>query len=39
MLPRTQTAIVVGAGGRTWRYDGSNWLAFLDEVDTVAYAG
>ena len=39
VLARPQTAIVVGVGGRTWRDDGNQWVPFLDEVVTVAYAG
>ena len=43
VLPRTQTAIIVGRNGNTWRDDGSQWLPFLDDknakVSTIAYAG
>jgi len=43
VLPRTQTAIIVGRNGNTWRDDGSQWLPFLDDKDakvsTIAYAG
>jgi len=42
VLPRTQTAIIVGRNGSTWRDDGSQWLPFLDDKDakvsTIAYA-
>jgi Lipoprotein LpqB beta-propeller domain/Sporulation and spore germination len=42
VLPRTQTAIIVGRNGNTWRDDGSQWLPFLDDKDekvsTLAYA-
>ena len=36
---RTQTAVVVGAAGQTWRDDGSQWLPFLDKIKTIAYPG
>jgi hypothetical protein len=36
---RTQSAVVVGAEGQSWRYDGSQWLPFLDRVKTIAYPG
>ena len=39
VLMRTQAAVVVGAGGQTWRDDGSQWLPFLDKVKTIAYPG
>jgi hypothetical protein len=37
--PGTQTAIIVGRKGYTWREDGSQWLPFFDKikVSTVAY--
>ncbi len=40
VLPQTQTAIIVGSNGKTWRDTGSQWLPFLDQavVRTVAYA-
>jgi Lipoprotein LpqB beta-propeller domain len=41
VLPWTQTAIIVGRRGNTWKDDGSEWLPFLDNVtvSTVAYPG
>ena len=39
VLMRTQTAVVVGAAGQTWRDDGSQWLPFLDGIKTIAYPG
>ena len=39
VLARPQTAVVVGADGQAWRDDGNQWLPFLDDVVTVAYAG
>jgi hypothetical protein len=41
VLPRTQTAIIVGRTGHTWKDDGSEWLPFLDKVtvSTIAYPG
>jgi hypothetical protein len=42
VLPRTQTAIVVGRAGKagkTWRDDGNQWLPFVDNVSTIAYPG
>jgi hypothetical protein len=42
VLPRTQTAIVVGrvgAAGKTWKDDGNQWLPFVDNVSTIAYPG
>jgi hypothetical protein len=42
VLPQTQTAIIVGRNGNTWRDNGSQWLPFLDDKDqkvsTIAYA-
>ncbi len=40
VLPQTQTAIIVGRNGDTWKDDGSQWLRFLDEkikIKTIAY--
>jgi Lipoprotein LpqB beta-propeller domain/Sporulation and spore germination len=40
VLTRTQAAIIVGNDGHTWKYNGSQWLPFLDdkiEIETVAY--
>ena len=39
VLYRPQTTIVVGSEGRTWRNDGSQWLPFINGVDTIAYPG
>jgi hypothetical protein len=39
VLPRTQTAIIVGRGGQTWKYNGSRWVPFVDKVSTIAYPG
>jgi Lipoprotein LpqB beta-propeller domain/Sporulation and spore germination len=39
--PRMQTAIIVGRKGHTWKYDGSQWLPFLDNnkipISTMTY--
>jgi hypothetical protein len=40
VLPQTQTAIIVGGSGDTWKDNGSQWLRFLDEkikIKTIAY--
>ena len=39
VLMRTQSAVVVGAEGQTWRDDGSQWLPFLEKIKAVAYPG
>ncbi|HWJ54346.1 MAG TPA: LpqB family beta-propeller domain-containing protein [Propionibacteriaceae bacterium] len=39
MLRRPQTTIVVGQDKKTWRYDGSQWLPFVDNIDAIAYPG
>ena len=39
VLPRTQTAIIIGAGGGTWMDNGSQWIEFVDKVRTIAYPG
>jgi hypothetical protein len=39
VLPRTQTAIIIGAKGHTWKDNGSQWLPFVDHVRTIAYPG
>jgi hypothetical protein len=39
VLPRTQTAIIIGSKGHTWRDNGSQWLPFVDHVRTIAYPG
>jgi hypothetical protein len=40
VLPRAQTAIIVGRQGDTWKDDGSQWLPFLEKItpiSTIAY--
>jgi hypothetical protein len=40
VLPQTQTAVIVGGSGDTWKDSGSQWLRFLDEkikIKTIAY--
>jgi hypothetical protein len=39
VLPRTQTAIIIGHNGHTWKDNGSQWLQFVDHVRTIAYPG
>jgi Lipoprotein LpqB beta-propeller domain/Sporulation and spore germination len=39
VLPRTQTAIIIGRKGHTWKDNGSQWLQFVDNVRTIAYPG
>jgi hypothetical protein len=40
VLPRTQSAIIVGSGGLTWKDNGSQWVRFVDKgVSTIAYPG
>jgi hypothetical protein len=39
VLPGTQTAIIVGRTGKTWKDDRSEWLPFLEGVSTIAYPG
>jgi hypothetical protein len=37
---RTKTAIVRGADDQTWRYDGGDWVDFIDqEITAIAYPG
>jgi len=41
-LPGTQSAIIAGRVGetvQTWKYNGNQWLPFVDKVRTVAYPG
>ena len=41
-LPGTQSAIIVGRVGdtdQTWKYNGNQWLPFIDKVSTIAYPG
>ena len=38
-LPGTQSAIIVGRTDQTWKYNGNQWLPFVDKVRTVAYPG
>jgi hypothetical protein len=38
--PQTQSVIMVGSRGRTWRDDGTRWQLFLNhEISTIAYPG
>jgi hypothetical protein len=39
VLPRTQTAIIIGRGGQTWKDNGSQWVPFVGKVSTIAYPG
>jgi hypothetical protein len=42
VLPRTQTAIIVGTAngvGKTWKDNGNRWVPFVDDVSTIAYPG
>ncbi len=41
VLARTQSAIIVDRTppGRTWKYDGNQWLSFVNKVSTAAYPG
>jgi prolyl oligopeptidase PreP (S9A serine peptidase family) len=39
VLPRTQSAIIVGSRGHTWKDNGSEWVPFVDKVSTIAYPG
>ncbi len=42
VLPRTQTAIIVGSAdgvGQTWKDSGSQWVPFVDKMSTIAYPG
>ena len=42
VLPRTQTAIIVGTAdgvGQTWKDNGNRWVPFVDNVSTIAYPG
>jgi Lipoprotein LpqB beta-propeller domain/Sporulation and spore germination len=41
VLPRPQTAAVVGRSGGSWRNDGGNWLPLLDgiTIEALAYPG
>ncbi|HEY5821650.1 MAG TPA: LpqB family beta-propeller domain-containing protein [Propionibacteriaceae bacterium] len=39
VLLRTQTALVVGRGGQTYKDDGNQWQPFLDNIKTLAYPG
>lgn len=38
VLHRPQTAIVIG-DDHAWRDNGTRWSSFLEDIDTVAYAG
>jgi len=37
--PQTQSAIIVGRTGITWKDDGNQWQRFLDGISTIAYPG
>jgi Lipoprotein LpqB beta-propeller domain/Sporulation and spore germination len=42
VLPRTQSAIIVDRADPndwTWKYDGNQWLTFVNKVSTAAYPG
>jgi Lipoprotein LpqB beta-propeller domain/Sporulation and spore germination len=40
VLPSTQTAIIRGKDGQTWKYDGSSqWLPFVKDISAIAYPG
>lgn len=39
VLLRTQTAIILGEDGQTWKDDGSNWVAYVDKITALAYPG
>jgi hypothetical protein len=39
VLPRTQTAVIIGAKGHTWKDSGSQWMPFVDHMRTIAYPG
>ncbi len=39
VLVRTETAIIIGRSGQTWKDDGTQWLAFLGGVKTIAFPG
>jgi hypothetical protein len=39
VLPRTQTAVIIGAKGHTWKDSGSQWIPFVDHMRTIAYPG
>lgn len=36
---QTQSAVVVGRNGQTWRDAGTQWVQYLDEVRAMAYPG
>jgi hypothetical protein len=38
-LPGTANAIIVGRAGQAWRYNGDQWMHFMDKVSTIAYPG
>jgi Lipoprotein LpqB beta-propeller domain/Sporulation and spore germination len=42
VLPQTQSAIIVGGDGRTWKDNRSQWMPFLDQdnkISAIAYPG
>jgi Lipoprotein LpqB beta-propeller domain/Sporulation and spore germination len=38
-LPGTANAIIIGRAGQAWRYNGDQWMRFMDKVSTIAYPG
>ncbi|HET6759021.1 MAG TPA: LpqB family beta-propeller domain-containing protein, partial [Propionibacteriaceae bacterium] len=38
-LPGTANAIIVGRAGQAWRYNGDQWMRFMDKLGTIAYPG
>jgi hypothetical protein len=38
-LVRTQTTIIIGRGGQTWKDDGSQWATFVNNLSTIAFPG
>lgn len=39
VLLRTQTALIVGSDGQTYKDDGNRWQPFLSGIKTIAYPG
>jgi hypothetical protein len=39
VLAGAQTAVIIGRTGQSWRYDGTSWLAFLNNCSTLAFPG
>jgi Sporulation and spore germination/Lipoprotein LpqB beta-propeller domain len=38
-VPGTANAIIIGRAGQAWRYNGDQWMRFMDKVSTIAYPG